>query len=418
MAPRPTFTPADEQPEWYGDALDDVLQLDIQMRNLAARKAVALVRAHAEMVGKVDFGYRLLANRSFRAEIAVALRISERAAENLIGYSRVLVDAFPATLAAVESGAISWQHATVIADELGGLEQRARSELEKLALEQASELTANKLGRLIRQARDTRNPETIPERHKVARQFRDVEVADGRDGLATLFLTASAGHVHAIFNKATAAAKAADGPLEDRTLAQRRADILIHMLLATVDGVPFGVVPDEWDDENFVQWYRGIKAEVVVSVPVLTLLGQSDEPATLDGWCPIDPDTARILAGSAKSFIRVLTHPESGTVLSVGRRRYKVPKDLRRHIEIRDLTCRFPGCSIAAHRCDIDHSLDWQYEGETSHINLAAMCRGHHTLKGNTAWTVVQSTDGSGTMTWTSPTGRTYRTMPHRPFAA
>jgi hypothetical protein len=308
----------------------------------------------------------MLANRSFRAEIALALKITEKAAENLIGYSRVLVDAFPETLGALDCGTIGWQHATVIVDELGSLEPRVRAEIERLAVARAPELTANKLGRLVRLERERRQPQTIPERHEAARAFRDLEVVDGRDGLSTLSLTGSTPHIHAIFNKATAAAKATDGPLEDRTLGQRRADIVTHVLLATVDGLPFGVVPDEWDDENFVRWFRGITAEVVVSVPVLTLLGESEQPATLDGWVPIDPDSARLLAGTAKSFVRILTHPESGAALSIGRKRYKAPKDLRTHLQIRDLTCRFPGCTIAAHRCDIDHTVEWQYGGADS----------------------------------------------------
>jgi hypothetical protein len=73
---------------------------------------------------------------------------------------------------------------------------------------------------------------------------------------------------------------------------------------------------------------------------------------------------------------------------------------------------------MAAERCDVDHTVDWQFGGETKASNLAHLCRGHHTLKGDTAWTVVQATDGSGVMTWTSPAGRTYRTYPHRPLAA
>jgi hypothetical protein len=178
------------------------------------------------------------------------------------------------------------------------------------------------------------------------------------------------------------------------------------------------VVPDEWDDTNFVHWYRGITATVAVTVPVLTLLSQTQTPATLDGWIPIDPPTARIIASGAKSLIRLLTHPETGAILSVGRKHNKVPKDPRRYLQIRDLTCRFPGCGIAAQRSDIDHTLDWQYQGETNHTNLACLCPGHHTLKGNTAWTVAQSADGTGTLTWTTPSGRTYRTHPQTQIAA
>jgi hypothetical protein len=59
------------------------------------------------------------------------------------------------------------------------------------------------------------------------------------------------------------------------------------------------------------------------------LLGRDDLPATLDGYGPIDPVTARTLAGHAPSFIRLLTHPETGAVLSVGRDNYRVPQDLK-----------------------------------------------------------------------------------------
>jgi hypothetical protein len=43
---------------------------------------------------------------------------------------------------------------------------------------------------------------------------------------------------------------------------------------------------------------------------------------------------------------------------------------------------------------------------------------GHHTLKGDTAWTVTQSTDGSSILTWTTLSGRTYRTYPQVQIAA
>jgi hypothetical protein len=167
-----------------------------------------------------------------------------------------------------------------------------------------------------------------------------------------------------------------------------------------------------------VKWFRGIRASVHVTVPVLTLLGDSHQPAILEGRVPIDPDTAMILAARAPSFVRILTDPETGVVLSVGRKRYKTPKDLRTRLEIRDGTCRFPGCMRPAVESDIDHTGDWQYGGQTEHTNLACLCRGHHTLKGDTRWTVTQSTDGQSVMTWRSPTGRSYTTRPQNPIAA
>lgn len=147
-----------------------------------------------------------------------------------------------------------------------------------------------------------------------------------------------------------------------------------------------------------------------VTVPVLTLLGASEEPGTLEGYGPIDADTARRLAGHAPSFTRILTHPETGVVLSVGRDRYSVPRDLRDWLRIRDETCRFPGCSRSALHCDLDHAEDWQYDGRTENTNLAYLCRSRHRLKHNTTWKVAHARDG--TAHWTSPSSRHHRTEP------
>lgn len=155
---------------------------------------------------------------------------------------------------------------------------------------------------------------------------------------------------------------------------------------------------------------RGIRPTVIVTVPVMTLLGKSDEPAELEGYGPIDPETARELAGEATSFLRLLVHPETGVPLSLGRDRYKVPKDLRLALELRDGTCRGYGCNRSASECDIDHTVDWQFAGKSDYVNLASMCPPHHRLKHQTTWSVRQT--GGGFLEWTSPLKRKYITAP------
>jgi hypothetical protein len=427
MANGPAFQPADDSasassPRPADDMLDVVADLDRQINQLNSLKARALVLAHRAHIAHIAptprLGDGILAGRSFRAEVALLLNISERAAENLIGMSKVIVGSMPETLRALDEGAISWRHATIIVDETSGLKDKDVAELEHRILHIEQRLTPPKFARAIRKLREELNPETITARHTEAREGREVGIEDGRDGMSTIWANLPSVHAHAIFNRVDSAARGVGDPLDERTLAQRRADVLTHVLLAEIDGEPFGVVPDEYDDANFVHWFRGVKAEVVVSVPVLTLLGESDVPATLDGRVPIDPRTARVLASNAPGFTRLLTHPETGAVLSLGRKRYKVSASMRPFLRIRDLTCRFPGCSIPAANSDIDHNIEWQDGGETNVTNLAHFCRGHHTLKGNTAWTVTQSADGSGILTFTSPDGRTYKSYPHNPLAA
>ncbi|WP_026820253.1 HNH endonuclease signature motif containing protein [Arthrobacter castelli] len=159
--------------------------------------------------------------------------------------------------------------------------------------------------------------------------------------------------------------------------------------------------------------YAGIKAEVTVVVPVLTLMGLSDEPADLEGYGPVDEDTARQLAAGAPAFKRLLTHPESGAPLSYGRDSYAVPKDLQKLVRLRDRTCRGYGCNKAARHCDLDHTVPYP-TGQTELTNLKPLCRPGHALKTAGLWSDVQHRDGR--VDWTSPAGRTYTNTPDGPL--
>ena len=78
---------------------------------------------------------------------------------------------------------------------------------------------------------------------------------------------------------------------DTRTMGQLRADLLTDMLLTS----PPGADPTRTDDGPGT--LGAIRAKVQVVVPVLTLLGRDDAPADLVGTLPIDPATARELAG-------------------------------------------------------------------------------------------------------------------------
>ncbi len=90
---------------------------------------------------------------------------------------------------------------------------------------------------------------------------------------------------------------------------------------------------------------------------------------------------------------------------------YRPSAAVVRFIRCRDLTCRFPGCTMAAEFCDIDHVVPYPI-GATHPSNLLCLCRKHHHLK--TFWTGDWSLtlQSDGVAVWTAPTGRTYTTHP------
>ena len=146
----------------------------------------------------------------------------------------------------------------------------------------------------------------------------------------------------------------------------------------------------------------GIRAEVSVVIPVLSLLGKSGDAAIIPGQGPIGLDEARRLAADAPQWIRILTHPITGMVLTVDT--YRPSKRLRNYLHARDGRCRFPTCNRNPKRTEIDHTFDWEYGGKTTPDNLECLCKGDHLLKHHTDWTVRQK--APGILEWTSPLGR------------
>ncbi|WNG79565.1 DUF222 domain-containing protein [Mycobacterium sp. ITM-2016-00316] len=90
-------------------------------------------------------------------------------------------------------------------------------------------------------------------------------------------------------------------------------------------------------------------------------------------------------------------------------RQYRPSAALTAFVRMRAMTCSFPGCNRAAHRCDLDHLTPWP-AGATHPGNLAPLCRLHHLVKTFSGWTPTAKPDGS--IQWTAPTGHSYQKAP------
>jgi len=343
----------------------------------------------------VEWSSQKAADEGLVAEIACLLTLPENTARNLICHSQLLQHRLPATRDALSRGDISYRHVEVILENVLALPDEAWPLFENDVLIDSETLTVPQFKKKAIKLRELTHPESIKVRHERALADRCFYVTPGRDGMGYLEMTLSNEDANAIADRVEAMAKKLNTADETRTLPQLRTDVAVDLLLQGVTATGLGA---------------GIRGNVYVTVPILTLMGKSEEPGTLEGVGPIDPETARRIAGTASSFTRILVHPETGAVLSVGRTKYKVPKDLRRWLQLRDGTCRAAGCNRRVQDCDIDHTIPWEHGGETVFTNLAHLCRRSHRVKHETGWQVEQDKDGS--LRWTSPAGKHYATHP------
>jgi hypothetical protein len=373
----------------------------------AARVLAAEVEGVTDASSPVD---REFATRAFVAELATTLVVHEATAGGLVADAHRLTVEFPATLAALAGGAICVSRVRSLLEVASTLPAECIPEFEAAALERASRETSSAFRRRIRRLRERMHPETLDDRRQRAADERRVCLEPVEDGMVwlSLYLEAERGiaiiaHLDALADARQVGepADAGDEVSDQRTGAQLKVDLAADLLL--------GRSHAESDSRIGV-----VTPKVYVTVPVLTLLGHTDEPAELDGYGPIDAGTARRLAAHAPSFRRILTHPETGAYLSYGRTKYRVPADLVGYLRVRDGGCRFPGCSRRAAGCDVDHTTGWAAGGATRHDNLAHLCRKHHRLKHQTGWRMSQ--EPGGEIRWTSPAGREYISTPVHPF--
>ncbi|WP_194410783.1 HNH endonuclease signature motif containing protein [Microbacterium cremeum] len=440
------------------DAVDLVVETATMMSVFAAQRLVRVDAMRREMLADAagrGTGVRDVVERSIRLELAAAMRITEYAAGRMIAQAEALVNRYPGVLDALSCGRVTEKHAEIYVDLVDAVDPELRGRVVDAGLTLAEAEPVGSFRRALSDLIARVEAATLEQRFEAAVTQRRVWVDRGPDGMGLLGLHHPAVEVHAIHSRITAMAKAiaaAEG--ETRTLDQIRADLVADLLIdGTTSHVPAAA--------------SGIRAQVVVTVPALALLDDDAEldadtaaaidadadaatdadaraktdavpdtgatttmgaeaatdagattpigdPPVVEGVGPIPLSMARRLCGGDARWMRVLTHPESGIVLSVGRDRYKPPAALRRLVRWRADRCMGPGCGMPASRCEIDHQIRWVDRGETSLENTAPFCKGHHLVKDNTDWVVRQVPGSGGAIRWISPTGRSYVVQPER----
>jgi hypothetical protein len=127
---------------------------------------------------------------------------------------------------------------------------------------------------------------------------------------------------------------------------------------------------------------------------------------------------AAILDRFETRIARVLLDETTGVAIETSIKEYLPDPAMRRFIQKRDGTCRFPGCRRNAKRCEPDHVIPYSAGGPTAIWNLVAVCKHHHRVKHHAGWALTMTRDG--TCTWTDPHQHQYATYPvnHHELAA
>ena len=199
------------------------------------------------------------------------------------------------------------------------------------------------------------------------------------------------------FEVASAALRIAetkDGPLDEpRTPAQRRGDALVDILRFYLD-----------HQREKLGGRRRPHVNVVIDLADLQRKGGG---RTLDGT-PLDGATLRRMCCDADVH-RVVTDGRS-SILDYGRATRTIPPAVYTSLVLRDLGCRFPGCTRPARFTEGHHIWHWEDGGPTCLSNLVLLCSRHHHVVHQRGWELKLLP--SGTVEVTDPRGQVHTSDP------
>lgn len=360
--------------------------------------------------------------------IAIALRTTTARASYRIRDANIALHEMPKTFARLAAGDMpkEWHQRMVKAVRDFTPFQRSQAD-EYIAAWDLASIPADRFQDELRQLVswfEREEPLHCPE------HSRDVTVeSSGRDdGIACLRVTGPIPEILALARRLDNSAKAVqaaqrhalaqDGPIPfdldgdvardggAMTLAALRYAIIHRTLLDTV-GVE---VPAPRHRINIV-------------IPVLTLMGLDDTPATYDGVTPLPAAMARKLAESEPVWHKVFTEPIKGGFLPLPAQRYRPSPEMVEHLRLTTPRCAVPGCTKSTtddaendHIEEFDHAHP-ERGGPTSIDNLHRLHWGHHDLKTAKRVDPVREPDGSTTWTVGSPPLVTTRVSPRPDLA-
>ena len=305
--------------------------------------------------------------------IAEATQLSEGQVQLRLSVADRVREQTPSVWAAFSHGTLDWNRVRDISSTLEKL-QRAESvhRLERLVVGYAAEHTHAELKQWLRRFVQRVEPDLAVERAEAQRRDRHVSVTHGDDAMSWLNAYLPSHEAAAIEHRLRTEARKPAADDDDRTVAQREADLLVAWCLST----------GSRDDEARAS--SAVDANIAVTIDADVLAGAAAGFAeSADGrWAVPARWIADVVSGGSTFWHRIVTHPVSGDILSHEYLGRFAPDILDLALQYLHEVCQAPGCMVPANRCDQDHRQPWP-DGPTGAENLGPLCRRHHIMKGH-----------------------------------
>ncbi|WAC57238.1 DUF222 domain-containing protein [Gordonia sp. SL306] len=428
----PLFTggvPAEEIPDAdTNDLVGSFVSLQRGQSFLAWQKYQTAAELHARIVGTTPDPHALFLKDSFAdcaARIAMALSISQQAAEKIINQALALRDRLPQIAERLRDGKISAELVATIISRTDLVDGHDYAEAVDAEIAAALDLhdgawSRERVQDMVDRIVFRHDPDGVREHRRRALDARGVWVHDGKDG--TSKFTATMAAENARIAMATVRALAATAcEFDGRTKLQRASDATF----ALMTGTPFecqcgraectAQIPEPTATPQ-------VDSKVIIHVIAdeSTVAGTADNAGFLAGHGVISDDHVRDLVARPDAVVTPLVPPGTqpnpdGTITLpayLPSEPYRPSSALDLFVRIRDGYSVIPGSSVSSFDGDLDHVVEYDHQhpargGQTTADNLNAKDRFGHLLKTFGEWVDDQYRDHTGRLRteFTTPEG-------------
>ncbi|HEX9695693.1 MAG TPA: DUF222 domain-containing protein [Actinomycetota bacterium] len=369
-------------------AVDRVQRLAAEAPELAVdavRAADRLTATAAAVVARGGFE----TGAGLPAEIMLQLDARQTSYESrAITRIAAIASSMPRTMAAAQSGVLSWSQTRSIAHAVKPCRTQDRIEIDRLIGEQiptAINADPDQLVGLVEDEATRRRRDLTQQRETNAVERSFIAFQPHLDGRASFYGEGDTSSIAGLINALDREAGPPDPTTADdpRTRAQMRYDALIA-LTSRAGG------------------HRQSRSRPVIAAIIdIADLTNNDAAArllwALTGRAPLlSPIGTQTML--CDSDIQTIVF-RNGQPIAIGDPTSPIPRRIRRAVQARDQGCRFPGCHRPLNWTDLHHIIHRINGGRSAPENLLSLCRRCHRRIHNRSWKITINPGGSITFT-------------------